>query len=194
MRDSELLAYISNKLTHETPVRLTADYSCLDKRQQPDMDTIWAWTGKGIVEMEGTEAMIKEFDRASPGVREKLMVQYLRLNKLKPSPGALPNQCAFNEVAFNEPPTTRDGNDVRYYFSEFKNLMFPGGLRQESDFHDVMHMSIHYLFARDIFLTKNPKHFPANRLQQRFDDLAILTPDEFVELFNRVLSTIKGQG
>jgi hypothetical protein len=200
MGDNELLEYINNKLTHGKPITVTADYSCLDKEQQPDMDTIWGWSEKGIIKLEGTEAMVKEFDRASPGVREKLEEQYLRLDKLKPlpgTPGASFNRAQFNRTPFNRggtPPTTRDGKDVNYYFSEFRRLMFPSGFHRESDSHDVMHISIHYLFARDIFLTKNPRHFPKDRLQQRFEDLAILTPDNFVNLFNRVLSSIKRQG
>ena len=187
MRDNELLAYINNKLTHGKPITVTADYSCLDKEQQPDMGPIWGWSGKGIIKLEGTEAMVREFDRASPGVREKLMDQYLRLNKLKPSPGALFNQCMFNEVAFNEPPTTRDGKDVSYYFSEFKKLMFPEGLRNENDFYDVMHISIHYLFSRDVFLTRNLRHFSPHKLQKKFKDLVILTPQQLLNLLNEAL-------
>ena len=200
MRDNELLEYIDNKLTHGKPITVTADYSCLDKEQQPDMDTIWGWSGKGIIKLEGTEAMVKEFDKASPNVREKLEEQYLRLDKLKPlpgTPGALFNRALFNQAPFNQGPThptTRDGKDVHYYFSEFRRLMFPKGFQCENDSHDVMHISIHYLFTRDIFLTRNIRHFAEDRLQQRFEDLAILTPHKFVNLFNRVLSSIKRQG
>ena len=116
------------------------------------------------------------------------------MGKLKPSTGALFGSFMFNEVVFNEPPTMRDGKDVSYYSSEFKKLMFPRGFQSANDFYDVMHISIHYLFARDIFLTRNVKHFKADDLQQRFNDLAILTPCECVNLLNRVLTTLGRQG
>lgn len=197
MRHNELFECILNKLTHGKPIAITVDYSCLDKKQQPDMGPLWGWNREGIIELKGTKEMISEFDKASPSVREKLHEQYLRLDKIKPlpsHPGALFDALAFDEAAFDEgvtPPTTRGGKDVSYYFSEFRGLMFPRGFQCENDSHDVMHISIHYLFSRDIFLTRNPRHFPEDRLQQRFEDLAVLTPDEFANLLNRVLSSSK---
>lgn len=194
MRDNELLKNFNLKLTRGEPITVSVDYSCLDKELQHDMVTINGWDRKGTVELKGTETMVSEFNKANPGVREKLKEQYLSLGKLKPSPGALFGRCVFNEVVFNEPPTMRDGKDVSYHFSEFKNLTFPRGFRSENDFYDVMHISIHYLFARDIFLTRNVKHFGADELQQRFKDLVILTPCECVNLLNRVLPVPGRQG
>lgn len=193
MQNKGLSEYIISKLRFRKPVTVTVDFSCLDKVIQDDMRVIWGWD-KGIVELKAAKDMISEFDKANPNVKQKLKEQYLRLSKLKPSPGAILNQCMFNEVAFNEPPTTRDGKDVSYYFSEFKKLMFPEELRNENDFYDVMHISIHYLFVRDIFLTRNVKHFMADKLQQRFKNLAILTPCECVNLFNSVLPIVGRQG
>lgn len=194
MRDNELFKNFNLKLTHGEPITVSVDYSCLDKELQHDMVMINGWDRKGIVELKGTETMVSEFNKANPRVREKLKEQYLSLGKFKPSSGALFGSCMFNEVVFNEPPTMRNGKDVSYYFSEFKKLMFPRGFRSENDCYDVMHISIHYLFSRDIFLTRNVKHFVADELQQRFNDLAILTPCECVNLLNRVLHALGRQG
>jgi len=154
---------------------------------QDDMRVIWGWD-KGILELKAAEDMTSEFDKANPDVKQKLKEQYLRLSKLKPSPGASFDQCMFNEVAFDEPPTMRDGKDVNYYFAEFKKLMFPEGLRSENDFYDVMHISIHYLFSRDVFLTRNLRHFDPDKLQEKFKDLVILTPQQFLNLLNDALA------
>lgn len=194
MRDYELFNNFNLKLTHGEPITVSVDYSCLDKKLQHDMAMINGWDRKGIVDLKGTDIMVREFNRANPGVREKLKEQYLSLGKLKPSPGALYGRAMFNEVMFNAPPTTRDRKDVSYYFSEFKKMMFPRGFRSENDYYDAMHISIHYLFARDIFLTRNVKHFRVDELQQRFEDLAILTPYECVNLLNRVLTALGRQG
>ena len=190
MIDNGLLNNFNLKLTRREPITVTVDYSCLDKKPQDDMALIKGWDRKGIVELKGTESMVSEFNKANPGVREKLKEQYLSLGKLKPSPGALFGRSMFNEVMFNEGPTSRDGKDVSYYVAEFKKSMFPRGFRNENDYYDVMHIAIHYLFARDIFLTKNVKHFRANELQQRFKDLVILTPHEFVNLLNPYVSSL----
>jgi len=199
MRDNELLELIISRLTNGKSITMTLDYSCLDKKQQPDMDPIWDWNRTGMIELKGTEELVREFDKAGPDIREKLEEQYLKLGKLKPSPGkpgAVLGLFMLGEAALGDlgvPPTMRDGKDVRHYFSEFSRLMFPEGFRRENDFHDVMHISIHYLFARDIFLTRNTRHFPADRLQQQFEGLTVLTPDKFVTLFSCAVSTIKGQ-
>ena len=192
--DNELFNNFNLKLTHREPITVSVDYSCLDKKLQYDMALINGWDRKGIVELKGTETMVSEFNKANPGVREKLKEQYLSLGKLKPSPGGLYGHFMYNEVVFNAPPTMRYGKDVSYYSSEFKKLMFPRGFQSENDYYDVMHISIHYLFARDIFLTRNVKHFRTNELQQRFNDLAILTPCECVNLLNRCLTTLGRQG
>jgi hypothetical protein len=192
--DNELFKNFILKLTDEEPITVSVDYSCLDKVPQNDMVMLKDWARKGIVELKGTETMVSEFNKANPGVREKLKEQYLSLGKLKPSPGALFGRCVFGEVMFGEPSTMRDGKDVRYYSSEFKKSMFPRGCRSENDFYDIMHISIHYLFARDIFLTRNVKHFRADELRQQFKGLAVLTPCECVSLLNRVLTAAGRQG
>jgi hypothetical protein len=186
VQNKEPFENIISKLRFGKPVAVTVDFSCLDKVIQPDMKAVWDWD-KGILELKAAKDMISEFDKANPNVKQKLMEQYLRLSKLKPSPGAVFNQCMFNEVAFNEPPTTRDGKDVSYYFSEFKKLMFPAELGNENDFYDVMHISIHYLFSRDVFLTRNLRHFSPHELQKKFKDLVILTPQQLLNLLNDAL-------
>ena len=187
MQNKGLFECIISKLRSRKPVTVTVDFSCLDKVMQDDMRVIWGWD-KGILELKAADDMTSEFDKANPDVKKKLKEQHLRLSKLKPSPGALFNQCMFNEVAFNESPTTRDGKDVSYYFSEFKKLMFPEGLRNENDFYDVMHISIHYLFSRDVFLTRNLHHFGPDKLQEKFKDLVILTPQQLLNLLNDALA------
>jgi len=189
MRDHELLKWINDKLVNGEKLTVTVDYSCLDKVQQPDMSAIWSWNREGIIEITGTIELATEFDKASPGVREKLKDQYLPLDKLKPSPGAVFGECMFDEVVFDEPPTMREGKGVSHYFSEFRRLMFPAGLRNENDFHDVMHISIHYLFSRDVFLTRNLRHFNPRRLRERFKDLVVLTPEQLLDLLDSALGT-----
>lgn len=58
--------------------------------------------------------------------------------------------------------------------------MFPKGFPSKNDFYDVMHISIPYLFSRDIFLTRNWHDFRADKLQEKFSDLLILTPQQLI--------------
>jgi len=85
---------------------------------------------------------------------------------------------------FNEAPTLRKGKDALDYFAKFQQVMFPNGFRSKNDFYDVMHISIPYLFSRDIFLTRNWHDFRADKLQEKFSDLVILTPQQLINVLN----------
>lgn len=173
-----------NKFIKGHQITVTIDYSCIDKVQQNDMTTLRVWHNKGLVELKGTEAMIAEFDKANPGIKAKLEEQFLSFGKLKPRLGAVFNRSMFNNVTFNEAPTLRNGKDVLAYYAEFQQVMFPKGVQSKNDFYDVMHISVHYLFSRDVFLTRNVRHFRADKLQEKFGDLVILTPQQFIDLLN----------
>lgn len=186
MQNREPFRNIISKLKSGRSVTVTVDFSCLDKLIQPDMEAVWG-LNKGILELKAAKDIVDEFDKANPNVKQKLMEQYLGLSKLKPSPGAVFGQCMFGEVAFNEPPTTRDEKDADYYFSEFRKLMFPRASHMESNFHDVRHISIHYLFCRDVFLTRNSHHFKPHKLQERFKDIVVLDPQQLLYLVSATL-------
>lgn len=185
LRNSKKLSqYLADKLANKHQVTVTIDYSCIDKELQRDMATLRSRPYEGFVNMQGTEAMIAEFENVNPSVKAKLEEQFLSVRKLKPKSGALFNRRMFNSAAFNEAPTLRNGKDALDYFAEFQQVMFPKGFRSKNDSYDVMHISIHYLFSRDIFLTRNWHDFRADKLQEKFSDLVILTPQQLINVLN----------
>jgi len=183
--DSKLPERLANKLAAGQRITITVEYSCLDKVQQENMTTLRRWHDEGIVELQGTEAMIIEFEKTSPGVRARLEEQFLGLTKLRPEFGTELGHWALGVGALGMATTLRNGKDALDYHSEFQQIMFPKGYRTENDFYDVMHISIHYLFGRDIFITKNLKDFKVGKLRQKFNGLVILTPAECVDVLNK---------
>ena len=74
-------------------------------------------------------------------------------------------------------------------------MMFPtfetlSPKRLENAYYDVMHVSTHYIFGRDIFLTKD-KDFDAEKLREKFEGLGILTPQECADTLQEVFSVTK---
>lgn len=187
MQSQWLCRHVRDKLANRQKITVTTDYSCLDKCEQQDMATLRRWHDEGLIELQGTEAMIEEFERASPSVKAKLEQQYLGLEKLIPEFGTVLGSWRLGYSRLGEVGTLRDGKDALDYYSEFQELMFAnfGHVSSEQrvrNFRDVMHISIHYLFARDIFLTRNVRHFKADKLRRKFSDLVILTPKQCVDV------------
>jgi len=165
-------------------ITITVDYSCIDKIKQEDMTLVRNYEKKGIIELKATLIMDDEFNKANTNVQSKLREQYLGLKKFKPSRGAIFNGFMFNELRFNAPPTLRDDKNGEYYFNEFAKIMFPSGIKNENDFYDVWHLAIHYIFQRNLFLTRNIRHFNNPRFSEKYVDLIILTPLELVSLLS----------
>lgn len=177
---------LTEKLASRRPITITVEYSCLD-RQGPkeDMIALKGWHEKGIVQLQGTEAMIAEFEKANPGVREKLEEQYSFLSKLHPSFGSELGRMRLGRAQLGMTTTLRHGKDALDYYREFERLVFPNGCGRAQDVHDVEHISIHYLFGRDVFITRNTRHFRAEEMRERFADLIVLTPSQCVEVLRR---------
>jgi len=182
-KQRKYIAVIEN-LRNRRLITITVDYSCLDKVKQQDMDILQNYEQRGVIELKAAITMDDEFNKANPDVQSRLREQYLGLEKIKPSPGAVFNGFMFNELPFNAPPTLRDGKDGEYYFNEFAKIMFPSGIKNENDFHDVWHLAIHFLFQRNLFLTRNIRHFNNPRFSEKYVDLIILTPLELASLLS----------
>lgn len=190
MQSQWLFWHVRDKLANRQKITVTTDYSCIDQFEKQDMATLRRWHDEGLIELQGTEAMINEFERTSPHVKALLEQQYLGLEKLIPEFGTALGLWRLGHGRLGEVGTLRDGKDALHYYPEFQELMFPnfwhGSSEQRlSNFMDVMHISIHYLFARDIFLTRD-RHFKADKLRRKFSDLVILTPQHFVDVLENV--------
>jgi hypothetical protein len=177
---------LRDKLAKRQPITITVEYSCLDKQgQQEDMSMLKRWHDEGVVQLQGTEAMIAEFEKANPGVKEKLEGQYSCLAKLTPSFGTDLGHWRLGRGRLGVATTLRNGRDFFAYCREFEQLMFPNGCGKPQDVHDVEHISIHYLFARDMFITRNTHHFRAEELVRGFADLTVLTPGQCVDTLHK---------
>ena len=172
-------------------ITLTVDYGCLDKVKRNAMTKLENWSKKGIIEMKGTEAMEIEFhERSPPSVRAKLKEQFEFYEKLVPMTPAVLGKATLGRFALGEMGTVREGKDIFDCNKEFQTAMFPDlnklseNARKRAAY-DIMHMSIHYIFKRDIFLTRNVKDFRSSRLKKKFPDLIVLTPKELVDLLER---------
>jgi hypothetical protein len=176
------------KCRRREAITVTIDFSCLDKGgERKDMRKLRILSERGLIEMKGTEHMDKEFYEESPAtVRAKLRRQLEFFEKLYPEDPAIIGKMRIGRFRIGGEGTVREGKDVFDFFQEFKPLMFPNfdGLsetNQKRDIQDIMHLSIHYVFKRDIFVTRNIRHFRTEALTRRFPNLVILTPKELVD-------------
>jgi hypothetical protein len=178
-------------------ITITVDFSCLDKKQQPDMATLRQWQEDGLVEIRKAEEIENEFRQANPHVREKLKEQYFNIDPLRLEDPAIFGMARFDRATFDGEGTLRDGKRIDYYFKQFKDVMFPrfDRLSEENKkraFSDVMYVSTHYILERDIFLTRNIKHFAPKELRGKFPDLSILTPIECINCLKKYFPVRKG--
>jgi len=193
--DRDLVQKLAQKHPIGDRITITVDYCCLDRNgESVDMATLRQWQDYGLVEIVATEAMEEEWDATNPNVKDKLRDQVLRLEKIFPEYPSEIGKAVIGRSAIGEGGTVRDDKDIYDYCHEFIELMFPnfasfGQGKKVSSFQDAMHVSIHYLFNRDIFLTLD-SDFMRNRkkLSEKFDDLHILTPKECVSLLQEVFS------
>lgn len=120
MQSQWLFRHVRDKLANRQKITVTTDYSCLDKREreQQDMATLRRWHDEGLIELQGTEAMIEEFERASPGVKARLEQQYLGLEKLIPEFGTVLGSWRLGYGRLGEVGTLRDGKDALHYYSD----------------------------------------------------------------------------
>jgi hypothetical protein len=187
-QDAGTVKSLRDRLAKRQPITITVEYSCLDKQgQREDMRMLNRWNDEGVVQLRGTAAMVAEFEKANPGVKERLEEQYSYLGKLTPLLGSDLGHFRLNRGALGVATTLRNGRDFLDYCSEFGQLMFPNGCGNPQDVYDVEHVSIHYLFARDIFITRNTHHFRAEELRQRFTDLVVMTPELCVHTLRMAL-------
>lgn len=172
-------------------ITVTVDYSCLDKVKRNVMAELETWSKKGVIEMKGTEAMEIEFhERSPPSVRAKLKEQFGFYEKLVPMTSCALGEATLGRFGLGEMGTVREGKGIFDYDKEFQTAMFPDLYKLSENArkraaYDVMHISIHYVFGRDIFLTKNVKEFRSSRVKKKFPDLFVLTPEELVDLLER---------
>ena len=188
---------VAQKYASGERITITVDFSCLEREEekQGDMAALIQWQEDGLVEISAAEEIIREFERANPEIRPRLEEQYLSVDRLLRQKPAIFNMVGFNEATFDGEGTTRDGKRIDYYFEEFKNAMFPdfGTLEpgvNENAYNDVMHVSTHYIFGRDIFLTGD-KHFAPEKLRKKFPDLTILTPTDCVNMLKEMFPSPK---
>lgn len=139
--------------------------------------------------MKATEHMDKEFYESSPAaVRVKLRQQFEFFQKLYPEDPAVIGKARIGRFRIGGKGTVRDGKDTFDYFNEFKALMYPDfdNLSDENKkrtVNDLMHLSIHYVFGRDVFLTKDERFKTrARTLERIYPDLIVMTPKQLVDL------------
>ena len=63
MQCETLSKHLRDKLARGQQITITVEYSCLDKQQQQDISTLRRRHDEGLVELRGTEAMIKEYPK-----------------------------------------------------------------------------------------------------------------------------------
>jgi len=185
---TDLVQNLALKYASGERITITIDYSCLDKRgATPAMTILNGLQDNGLVEIKAAKEIEDEFERTNPNVKTKLEEQYLGASKLVLKKTAIFGQVAFNECAFNDAGTQRDGKQITHYFEEFKNIMFPdfntlNKKRRANAYYDVMHIATHYIFQRDIFLTKDKHYLDCEKLIKKFNELLIMTPEDCAKL------------
>ena len=185
---------IRQKCRRRKTIMVTVDYSCLNKKgESEDMIKLRERSQKGLTNMKGTEHMDKEFYETSPPtVRARLREQFEFFQKLYPEDPAIIGKARIGRFRIGGEGTVRDGKDTFDYFNEFKTLMYPDfdDLSEENKKrtnNDLMHLAIHYVFERDVFLTMDKKFRKRSEaLTQRFPDLVIMTPRELVSFLGSV--------
>lgn len=167
---------------------VTLDYGVHDKKNPPYETKIAEWVGKGWIEVRDTKATLEEFERVNPEAKKLLQVLEPKMKlypKLKPKRPAIFGKVLFNESTFNDPGTTRDGKDIYEIMEEFKQVIFPdfdkleGGTKRRA-YYDILHISCHYIFNRDVFVTKDLRHF--KKVIERCTNVVITSPAMFVKI------------
>lgn len=184
---------LTRKCERRETITVTVDYSCLDKRgESEDMIKLRNLSQRGFIEMKATEHMDKEFYESSPaGVRAKLREQFEFYEKLYPEDPAIIGKARIGRFRIGGEGTVREGKDVFDHFNEFKPLMYSDfdslsdENKKKAD-NDLMHLSIHYVFERDIFLTKDEKFQTRTvALERRYPDLVAMTPKQLVDFLEQ---------
>jgi len=119
-----------------------------------------------------------------------LTKQFQSFSKLSPDDPAIWGRMRWGHFRWGGGGTTRDGKDVFDYAKEFRPQMFPDFDRlsdstKRNALDDVMHLSIHFVYGRDIFLTRNVKHFKTETLVKTYPDIVVLDPQELVDILDR---------
>jgi len=182
------LERLEQKSRRSEMIRVTIDYSCLSKKgETKDMTKLKNFARRRLIGMKGTEHMDKEYYESSPAnVRAKLKKQFESFQKLYPEDPAVLGEARLGRFRLGGEGTVRDGKGTFDFFNEFKALMYPDfdSLSEENKKrteNDIMHLSIHYVFERDVFLTKDEKLVVRSEaLGQRFPDLVIMKPEQLV--------------
>jgi len=178
---------VEYRLRRKERITVTFDYGVHDSGNPPYEAEITKWAEKGWIEVSDTEATLLEFERLNPEakVREVLEPKMKRYPKLMPQDPAIFGIARYGRAAYGSLGTTRDGKHIYQIMEEFKKIMFPNfdKLKEETKIrahYDILHISCHYIFNRDVFLTRNFKHF--EKVLETHKDIVITTPETFIEI------------
>lgn len=184
-RGGKLGDLITQRLKKGEKLTVSLDYGVHDKgnpRYEMDMAE---WAQEGFIGVSDTEATLEEFNRAGLQAKKLLEPKMTRFPKLMPDDPAEYGKMRYGRSAYGSPSTTRDGKHIYQVIEEFQKLMFPDfhGLEAKNRinaYYDILHISCHYIFHRDVFLTRNLKHF--EKIMERCPNVVITCPEKFVEI------------
>ena len=157
------------KTTTLRPRRITLDTSCINaKARNPDLNTLEDWAQTGKIELQRTDAMLKE-------LKGEQRVQKASL--LSPQP-----------KLFTLGVSVLGGSDVLAgpdKSEELRRLLFPtANPLTENQERDVEHLFHHVRTGGDLFVTLNPNDFITHGRQDalRLVGIWVVTPRQAVEL------------
>ena len=184
-KDKNLRDLIAQKLKKWERLTVTLDYGVHHRDNPDDEVKIAEWAEKGLIEVSDTEATLEELKRADPRIKELLETKMERYPKLMPQDPAILGMARLGRFALGSLGTTRDGKHIYEIIEEFQSVMFPDfdklrGKTRINAYHDVLHISCHYAFNRDVFLTRNLRHF--EKVLAKHPDIVIASPEKFTEI------------
>jgi len=193
--DADSLKKLEQKITKGNTITVTIDYNLLNKRGEDDeMKRLNALRDRGVIDIMATNQMAKEYyDQTPPEIQKGLSKKFELFAKLSPEYPARYGTARYGASRYGGGGTTRDGKDVDDWFGEFRPLMFPhfdrlNATNQRRANDDVMHLSIHHVFGRDVFATRNIKHFRTEALIKTFPEVVVLEPRELLAIIDRSTS------
>jgi hypothetical protein len=152
--------------------RVTLDTSCVNaRRRHPDLNTLERWAVQGLLELQRSEAMLRELRGEARREKARQLVHHPDLFTLGSS--------RLGEDVF-------PGPDL---LGELQQVLFPTAKPlTENQCYDVEHLRLHVRTGGDIFVTLNPNDFITRGRQETLRSFGVwvLSPGELVRLLTEV--------